>query len=61
MPRVSHISRVLDKLRNKLTTPEAAHFIRFDIQALDHHVLCAGDRLDMEMIRQDLKALDQKP
>jgi hypothetical protein len=40
---------------------EAAHFIRFDVQALDHHVLYIRDRLDMEMIRQGLNAVDQKP
>jgi hypothetical protein len=39
---------------------KAGHFIRFHLQALDHHVVRAGDRLDVEMIRQCLEALDQK-
>ena len=40
---------------------KAGYLVRFHFQALNHHVLCAGDRLDMEMIQQGLKALDQKP
>jgi hypothetical protein len=28
---------------------------------LDHHVVRAGDRLDVEMIRHGLESLDQKP
>ena len=39
---------------------KAAHFIRFHRKPLHHHITVIGDRLDMEMIRQGLEALDQK-
>jgi hypothetical protein len=39
---------------------EAGHFIRFRRKLLNHHVTVTGNRLDMEMIRQCLKALDQE-
>ena len=41
-------------------TGGAGHFIRFHLQALYQDVVLAGDRLDVEMIRQCLEALDQK-
>jgi len=39
---------------------KAGHLISFHLKPLDHHILFAGDRLDVQMIRQDLKALDEK-
>jgi hypothetical protein len=39
---------------------EAAHFIGFHLKASNHDVAAIGDRLDVEMIRQCLNALDQK-
>jgi len=39
---------------------KAAHFIRFHRKPLNHHVSVTGDKLDMEMIRQCLEALDQE-
>jgi hypothetical protein len=39
---------------------KAAHFIRFHRKPLHHHITVRGDRLDMEMIRQGLEALDQE-
>jgi hypothetical protein len=38
----------------------AAHFIGFHLKASDHDVATTGDRLDVEMLRQCLKALDEK-
>ena len=38
----------------------AAHVIRFHRKPLHHHIPVIGDRLDMEMIRQGLEALDQE-
>jgi hypothetical protein len=49
-----------DPLRIRFLLHEAAHFIGFHLQALNHDVAAAGDRLDVEMIRQCLNALDQK-
>jgi hypothetical protein len=43
-----------------LLVEKTGHFIRFHLQALNHDVLLAGDRLDVEMIRQCLEALDEK-
>jgi hypothetical protein len=39
---------------------KAGHFIRFNLQALDQHIGLTGDGLDMQMIRQGCKALDEK-
>ena len=36
---------------------EAAHFIGFHLQALEHDVRMACDRLDMQMVRQGLKTV----
>jgi len=43
-----------------LLVDKAAHFIRFHRKPLNHHVSVTGDKLDMEMIRQCLEALDQE-
>jgi hypothetical protein len=40
---------------------KAAHCIRCHLQALDHDVVRAGDRVDVEMIRQRLEAWDENP
>jgi hypothetical protein len=40
---------------------EARQFIGFHCKALDQHIAGTGDGLDMQMIRQRLAALDQKP
>jgi hypothetical protein len=40
-----------DPLFVSLFLHKAGHFIRFHLQALDHHVRGARDGLDMEMIR----------
>jgi hypothetical protein len=45
----------------RLLLHEAAHLIGFHLQALDHDVLVARDRLDMQMIRQSLKTVDDEP
>ena len=39
----------------------AAHVIGFHLQASDHDVAMTGGRLDVEMLRQGLEALDEKP
>jgi hypothetical protein len=39
---------------------KAGQFIGFDFQSLDEDIVLTGDKLDMEMIRQLCKALDQK-
>jgi hypothetical protein len=39
---------------------KAGHFIRFHLKLLHHHIVLTADGLDMQMIRQCLKALDQK-
>jgi hypothetical protein len=44
----------------RLFLDEAAHFIRFHLKPLYHHITVIGDGLDMEMIRQCLEALDQE-
>jgi len=44
----------------RLLLHEAAHFIGFHLQALDHDVHVARDRLDMQMIRQGLKTVDDE-
>jgi hypothetical protein len=49
-----------DPLLVGLLRRKDGHFIRFHLQALDQHVVRAGDRLDVEMIRQCFEALDQK-
>ena len=40
---------------------KAGQFIRFHCQALHDDVVCAGDGVDMQMIRQRLNALHEKP
>jgi len=35
-------------------------FIGFHLKPLDQHIVCTGDGVDMQMIRQGLEALDQK-
>jgi hypothetical protein len=44
----------------RLVLYEARHFVGFDLKALDHDVRVAGDRLDIEMIGQGFKAVDNK-
>ena len=39
---------------------KAGQCIGFHLQPLDQHIVCIGDGLDMQMIRQCLEALDQK-
>ena len=39
---------------------KAGQFIRFNLKALDEHIVLTGDRLDMQMVRQGCKALDEK-
>jgi hypothetical protein len=39
---------------------KAGHFIGFYLKALDQHIVLTGDGLDMQMIRQGFKALDEK-
>jgi len=39
---------------------KAGHFIGFYCKARDQDIVLTGDRLDMQMIRQRVKALDQK-
>jgi hypothetical protein len=38
----------------------AGQFISFHLQALDQHIVLTGDRLDMQMIGQGLKTLDEE-
>jgi hypothetical protein len=40
---------------------KAGEFIGFHLKPLDQHIAGTGDRSDRQMIRQGLKALDQKP
>jgi hypothetical protein len=54
------IHRDPDPLLIRLFLDEAAHFIRFHLKPLNHHVTVTGDWLDMKMIRQCLEALDQE-
>lgn len=44
----------------RLLLHEATHFVRFDFQASNHDLAVAGDRLDVEMIRQRLNTVNQK-
>jgi hypothetical protein len=39
---------------------KAGQFIGFHLQSLDQHIVLTGDGLDMQMIRQRCKALDEK-
>jgi hypothetical protein len=39
---------------------KAGHFIGFYLGPLPQHIGCTGDGLDMQMIRQRCKALDEK-
>jgi hypothetical protein len=39
---------------------EAGQFIGFHFKSRDQDIVLAGDRLDMQMIRQRCKALDEK-
>jgi len=39
---------------------KAGQFIGFDFKPLHQHIVRAGDELDMQMIRQGCKALDEK-
>jgi hypothetical protein len=39
---------------------EAGQFIGFHFKSLDQHIVLTGDRLDMQMIRQSFKALDEE-
>ena len=39
---------------------EAGQCIGFHCKALEQDIVLAGDRVDMQMIRQCLKALDEK-
>jgi hypothetical protein len=50
----------LDDLGQSTTLESNKSLIRFDLQASDHDTAVTSDRLDMEMIRQGLEALDQK-
>ena len=50
----------LDDLGQSTTLESNKSLIRFDLQASDHDIAVTSDRLDMEMIRQGLEALDQK-
>jgi hypothetical protein len=54
------VHRDPDPLSVGLLVDKAAHFIRFHRKPLHHHITVRGDRLDMEMIRQGLEALDQE-
>jgi len=49
-----------DPLPVGLLVDKAAHVICFHHKLLNHHVTATGDRLDMEMLRQCLEALDQE-
>jgi hypothetical protein len=49
-----------DPLLVRFLLDEAGHLIGFHLQTSDHDVAMAGDRLDVEMIRQGLEALDEK-
>ena len=44
----------------RLVLDEARHFVGFDFEALDHDVRIARDRLDMGMIGQRFKIIDNK-
>jgi hypothetical protein len=39
---------------------KAGHFIGFNLQSLDQHIVLTGGRLDMQMIGQGLKTLDEE-
>jgi len=39
---------------------KAGQLIGFHLQPLYHHIVGTGDGVDMQMIRQGLKALDEK-
>jgi hypothetical protein len=49
-----------DPLLVRLLLHEASHGIRFHLKASHHDGAVTGGGLDVEMIRQGLKALDQK-
>jgi hypothetical protein len=40
---------------------EAGHFVGFHLKALDHDILVTRDRLDIKIIRQRVKLVDDKP
>ena len=43
-----------------LLLDKARHLVGFDLQTLNHDIVVARDRLDIAMIRQRLKAIDDK-